>query len=166
MFYLDVYNMFILFSGWLYETIFFFRSMLFIDVYNKFLQNFDSYNYYKYIMSFQDFYFQLVYENLDYSLIFIFLFFKKIKINSNYNYINKKNKINNNFIYRKYTLYAWLEYDYYNDLFNDLSTFKKEKYSLKLSKWILRYFYKKAELHMFYSESLSNKYVNEKRLFV
>jgi hypothetical protein len=106
MFYLDIYNMFILFSGWVYETIFFFRSMFFVDIYNKFLQNFESYNYYKYIMSFQDFYFQLVYENLDYSLIFIFLFLKKIKINSNYIYINKKNKINNNFIFRKYTLYA------------------------------------------------------------
>jgi hypothetical protein len=166
MFYLDVYSMFILFSGWLYELIFFFRFMFFVNIYNKFLQNLKFHKNFKYITSFKDFYFQLAYENKDFSLIFLFLFIKKIKNNKNYDYINNKNKINNNYIYRNYTLYSWLEYDYYNDLFDDLKMFKKENYSFKLSKWILRYFYKKSELYMFYSESLNNKYVNKKRLYI
>jgi hypothetical protein len=166
MFYLDIHNMYILFSGWLYEIIFFFRSMLFVKMYNKFLWCFKFYDYYKYIINFKDFFFQLIYENIEYTLIFIFLFIKKIKYSNNHNYINKKNKINNNFIFRQYTLYVWLEHNYYNDLFKDLKSFEKGKYSLKLSKWILRYFYKKSELYMFYSESLRNNYINNKRLFL
>jgi hypothetical protein len=59
-----------------------------------------------------------------------------------------------------------LEFDYYNDLFDDLDRFEKGNYSLKLSKWILRYNYRKVELHKFYSEALNNKYENKKRLFV
>jgi hypothetical protein len=59
-----------------------------------------------------------------------------------------------------------LEYHFYDDLFDDLKKFKKENYSPKLSKWILRYFYKKAELYMFYSESLNNNYINNKRIFI
>jgi hypothetical protein len=166
MFYLDVYSMSILYSGWLYENIFFFRFMLFVKKYNKLLWFFNFFNNHKYLTSFKDFFLQLTFENIEYSLIFMFVYINKIKIHSKYNYINKKNKIINDFIYRKYTLNAWLEYDFYNDLFNDLSLFEKGNYSPKLSKWILRYFYKKAELYMFYSESLNNKYINNKRLFI
>jgi hypothetical protein len=89
-----------------------------------------------------------------------------MKIKKNYLLLNNTNKISNNFIYRKYMLYTWLEYNYYNDVFNDLKTFKKEIYSPKLNRWILRYFYNKSELYMFYSESLNNKYINKKRLFL
>jgi len=98
--------MFILFSGWLYEIVFFFRFIFFVKIYNKFLENLNFYDYYKYLLSFKDFFFQLMYENIEYSLVFFFFFLKKIKINESYNYINNKNKINNNFIYRNYTLYA------------------------------------------------------------
>lgn len=61
---------------------------------------------YKYLMSFKDFYFQLVSENFEYSLILIIFYINKIKINNNFNFINIKNKINNNYIYRKYMLYT------------------------------------------------------------
>jgi hypothetical protein len=166
MFYLDVYSMLIFLSGWLYETLFFFRSIIFIKIYNKMLKTYNFLDNYKYLMSFKDFYFQLVSENFEYSLILIIFYINKIKINNNFNFINIKNKINNNYIYRKYMLYTWLEHNYYNDLFTDLKFFMKENYSIKLSKWILRYFYKKAELHMFYSESLRNNYVDKKRLFL
>jgi hypothetical protein len=108
--------------------------MNFIELYNKFLYFSNSYNHYKYLMSFKDFFFQLAYENIEYSLIFLFLYINKIKVYNKYNYINKKNKIFNNFIYRKYTLNAWLEYHFYDDLFDDLKKFKKENYSPKLSK--------------------------------
>lgn len=168
MFYLDIYSMFIYLSGLLYEIAFFFRFIFIVKIYNVFSQGFDLHNNYKYIASFKDFYFQLMYENIEYSLIYIFLYIKNIKKNKlNYiNFINKRNQINNNFIYRKYTLNCWLEYSYYNDLFDDLDFFEKENYSPKLSKWILRYFYKKSELYMFYSESLINKYNNKNRLFI
>lgn len=166
MFYLDVYSMLIFLSGWLYETSFFFRSIIFVKIYNKMLKTYNFLDNYKYLMSFKDFYFQLVSENFEYSLILIIFYINKIKINNNINFINIKNKINNNYIYRKYMLYTWLEHNYYNDLFRDLKFFMKENYSIKLSKWILRYFYKKAELHMFYSESLRNNYVDKKRLFL
>jgi hypothetical protein len=85
-------------------------------------------------MSYKDFFFQLVYENIEYSLIFIFLFINKIRIYNKYNYVNKKNKIINNFIYRKYTYESLMEHTYYDDLFDDLVFFKKENYSNKLSK--------------------------------
>jgi hypothetical protein len=166
MFYLDIYSMFILFSGWLYEIIFFHRFMNFINIYNKLLNSYNIYNNYKYLTTFKDFFFQLVYENVEYSLIILFININKIKLYNKYNYINKKHKIFNNFIYRKYTLNAWLEHKFYDDLFDDLIYFEKGSYSLKLSKWILRYFYKKAELYMFYSESLNNNYINNKRLFI
>lgn len=144
---------------------FFFRIINFIKIYNKYIQLFQLYDSYKYIMSFKDFFFQLTYENIEYTLIFIFLNSGKIKKNYNYDFLNKKNEISNNFIYRKYMLYTWLQYDYYSDVFNDLEFFEKENYSIKLSKWILRYFYNKAELHQFYSESFDNKYINKNRLF-
>jgi len=166
MFYLDIYSIHILYSGWLYEIIFFFRYIYYVQIYNKFVHIFNVFNNYKYLISLKDFFFQLFYENIDYSLIFLFFFIKKIKLYNNYRYINIKNKIINNFIYRKYTYNAWLEYTYYNDLFDDLYFFSKENYSNKLSKWILRYFYKNAELYMFYSESLQNRYINNKRLFI
>jgi hypothetical protein len=166
MFYLDIYSMFILYSGWLYEINFFHRFMFFINIYNRFLDSFNFYNNYKYLISLKDFFFQLVYENIEYSLIILFININKIKNYNKYNYINKKHKIFNNFIYRKYTLNSWLEYRFYDDLFEDLMYFEKGNYSLKLSKWILRYFYKKAELHKFYSESLDNNFINNKRLFI
>lgn len=166
MFYLEIYNMFILYSGWLYENLFFFRFMNFVKIYNKFLYFFQFYDYYRYTMNFKDFFFQLVYENIEYSLLYIFIYKKKIEYNNKFNYINIKNKIINNFIYRKYMFYSWLEYDYFNDLFDDLDFFEKGNYSIKLSKWILRYFYKKSELYMFYSESLHNNYKNKKRLLI
>jgi hypothetical protein len=166
MFYLDVNNMMILFSGWLYDILFFSRYMVFIKLYNKIIQFFNFYDYYRYIMNFKDFFFQLVYENIEYSLIYLLIYIKKIKKKENFNYINMKHKINNNFIYRKYMLYAWLENNYYNDLFDNLKFFAKGNYSIKLSKWILRYFYDKSELYMFYSESLRNNYINKNRLFV
>lgn len=165
MFYLDIYSMSILFYGWIYEIALFFRLMIFTNIYNKFLRIFDLYDYYKYLISFKDFFFQLINENIEYSLIFIFLNIKKIKLRKNYLYINNRNKISNNFIYRKYMLYTWLEHNYYRDLFNDLKTFKKDIYSIKLNKWILRYFYEKSELYMFYSESLHNKFINKKCIF-
>jgi hypothetical protein len=80
--------------------------MFFVNIYNKFLQNLKFHKNFKYITSFKDFYFQLAYENKDFSLIFLFLFIKKIKNNKNYDYINNKNRINNNYIYRNYTLYS------------------------------------------------------------
>jgi hypothetical protein len=97
------------------------------------LSIFDLSNYYRYLIGFKDFYFQLVHENLDYVLIFIFIFFKEIRKNSKFNYINKSNLIYNNFVYRKYMSYTRLEYNYYDDLFDDLDTFTKEVYSDKLS---------------------------------
>ena len=166
MFYLDVYNMSILFGGWIYEIIFIYRFMSFVKVYDTYVWRLDFYDYYRYVNCFKDFYFQLVYENLEYSLIFILMNIKKIKNNNEYNFLNRKNKIINNFIYRKYTLYTWLEYSYYDDVFIDLSFFSKGIYSMKLNKWILRNFYKKAELYMFYSESLGNKFINENRVFL
>jgi hypothetical protein len=166
MFYLDVYNMYILFSGWLYEIAFFFRLIILVKIYNKFLHFFKFYNYYKYMLSLKDFFFQLMHENVEYLLVYIFLYSLKIKNSNNFYFLNVKNKINNNFIYRKYMFNSWLEFDYYNDLFDDLDRFEKENYSLKLSKWILRYFYEKSELHRFYSEALNNNYENKKRLFI
>ncbi len=80
--------------------------MNFVEVYNKFLILFNFYDYYKYLISLKDFFFQLIYENIEYSLIFIILFINKIKNKKKFNFINKKNKIMNNFIYRKYTLYT------------------------------------------------------------
>lgn len=166
MFYLDIYNMYILFSGWLYEIAFFFRLMILVKIYNKFLHFFKLYNYYKYMISLKDFFFQLMHENVEYLLVYLYLYSLKIKNSNNFYFLNIKNKINNNFIYRKYMLNSWLEFDYFNDLFDDLDRFEKENYSLKLSKWILRYFYEKSELHMFYSEALNNNYENKKRLFI
>lgn len=166
MFYLDIHSISILFSGWIYEMKFFSNFMKIIKLYNNFLKYFKYYNNYKYLISLKDFFFQLMYENIEYSLYFIFYYVKKNIYNIKYNYINHKNIINNNYIYRKYMSYAWFEHKYYDDLFFDLKKFTKENYSEKLSKWILRYFYKKAELHNFYSESLSNRYINNKRLFI
>jgi len=166
MFYLEIYNIYILFSGWLYEISFFSKLILYVKIYNKILNSFNLYEYYKYVISFKDFFFQLIYENLEFSLIYLFIYTKKIKNNNNYNYLNNKNKINNNFIFRKYVLYTRLEYNYYNDLFDDLDFFEKGNYSIKLSKWILRYFYKKTELYMYYSESLANNYINKNRFFL
>jgi hypothetical protein len=80
--------------------------MNFVKIYNKILPLFDSYNYYRYLISFKDFYFELMIENIDYFLIFIFFNFKKIKIKKNFLLLNKKNQISNNFIYRKYMLYT------------------------------------------------------------
>ena len=134
MFYLEIYNIFILFSGWLYEILFFSRSNFYIKIYNKILNSFNLYDYYKYVISFKDFFFQLICENIEFSLIYIFIYKNKIKKNNNFCYLNNKNKINNNFIFRKYALYTWLEYNYYNDLFDDLAFFEKGNYSIKLSK--------------------------------
>jgi hypothetical protein len=166
MFYLDICSNSILFNGWLYEIMFFSWYLTIVNLYNKFLNFFDFLDNYKYVISFKDFYFQLIHENIEYVLLFIFIFLKKIKINNTFNFINRSNMIYNNFIYRKYTLYTWLEYDYYDNLFDELDTFKKEVYSEKLSQWILRYFYTKAESYQFYSESLNNRYINKKRLFL
>ena len=107
-----------------------------------------------------------MHENVEYLLVYLYLYSLKIKNSNNFHFLNIKNKINNNFIYRKYMFNSWLEFDYYNDLFDDLERFEKENYSLKLSKWILRYFYEKSELHRFYSEALNNNYENKKRLFI
>jgi len=166
MFYLDIYSMSILFSGWLYEIMSFSKFLSIVKIYNKIFNNFKFFDNFKYIVSFKDFFFQLMYENIEYSLCYILFFYKEIKYNMKLNYLNKKDKIFNNFIYRKYMLYTWLEYDYYDDLFIDLDRFSKGNYSLKLSKWILRYFYKKAELHEFYSESIKNKFINKNRFFL
>ena len=163
MFYLDIYNIPILFNGWSYEIMFFHRFMNLVKIYNKF---FNYYYYHKYIISLKDFFFQLIYENVEYFLIYIIINIQKIKKSMSFNFINEKNKIFNNFIYRKYTFDTWLEYDHFDDLFNDLDFFKDGNYSIKLSKWIIRYFYKKSELYMFFSESLQNKYINKKRLLL
>jgi hypothetical protein len=80
--------------------------MNFVNIYNKFLTSFEPHNYYKYITSFKDFYFQLMIENIEFFLIFIFFNLKKIKIKKNFLLLNNKNKISNNFIYRKYMLYT------------------------------------------------------------
>jgi hypothetical protein len=80
--------------------------MNFVKIYNKILVSFDFYDYYKYLISFKDFYFQLMIENIDYFLIFIFFNLKKMKIKKNYLLLNNTNKISNNFIYRKYMLYT------------------------------------------------------------
>jgi hypothetical protein len=80
--------------------------MNFVKIYNKILVSFDLYDYYKYLISFKDFYFQLMIENIDYFLIFIFFNLKKMKIKKNYLLLNNTNKISNNFIYRKYMLYT------------------------------------------------------------
>lgn len=108
--------------------------MRFINKYNNFSLFFKVYNNYKYLISFKDFFFQIFYENIDYVLIYIYIYIYKIKNYNNYKYINKKNKIINNFIYRKYTLSSWLNYAFYDDLFDDLDSFEKEVYSTKLSK--------------------------------
>jgi hypothetical protein len=91
---------------------------------------------YKYLIALKDFYFQLIYENVEYTLLLFFLFIKKIMCNSNNTsgYIEKKDMIKVNFIYRKYTLESWLNYRYYDDLFDTLSTFEKGVYSDKLSR--------------------------------
>ena len=138
----------------------------FSDIYNKLIQLFNFYEYYKYLMSFKDFFFQLMYENVEYCLILIFMNIKKLNISNNFSFLNKRNKIINNFIYRKYMFYTWLEYRYYDDLFDDLIFFEKGAYSEKLSKWILRYFYSKFESQKFYSESLNNNYINKNRIFL
>lgn len=164
MFYLDIYSMNILFSGWIYEILFSFRYMLFVNIYNKFVDLNQPFDNYKFIVSLKDFYFQLIIENIELFLIIMF-FFKK-NLMRNYLFLNKKNKISNNFIYRKYTLFTWLNYNYYNDVFDDLESFCKDLYSEKLNKWILRYFYNRSELYMFYSESLINSYINRKRILL
>lgn len=164
MFYLDINSISILFNGWLYEIMFFSRFMMYTKVFNDFMKFKDLYNYNKYIVSLRDFFFQLMYENVDYVLIFIIMNFNRIYNMVRFNFVNNKNMINYNFIYRKYMAYTWLEYEYYNDVFSDLEKFKSGVYSTKLSKWILRYFYKKAELHEFYSESLVNNYRNKERI--
>ena len=68
MFYLDIYSMSILFSGWIYEVLFFFKFMNFVKINNRILASLDSFNNYKYLISFKDFYFQLMIENIDYFL--------------------------------------------------------------------------------------------------
>ena len=166
MFYLDINSMFILFSGWIYEMSFYSRLVIFSNIYDKLIQLFNFYEYYKYLMSFKDFFFQLMYENVEYCLILIFMNIKKLNISNNFSFLNKRNKIINNFIYRKYMFYTWLEYRYYDDLFDDLIFFEKGAYSEKLSKWILRYFYSKFESQKFYSESLNNNYINKNRIFL
>jgi hypothetical protein len=166
MFYLDIYNLSILSGGWIYEIIFFFKFTLFIETYNKIFNLLKFYDNFKYLASLKDFYIRLGHENIEYCLIFILLNINKIKTNSKFEFINNSNSINYNFIYRKYMLSTWLDYNYYGNLFDDLPFFEKEVYSVFLSKWILRYFYEKAELYMFYSESLHNNYDNNKRLFL
>ena len=166
MFYLNYYNLHLLLNGWFFEIIFFFRFMNFVKIYNHLLNSYNYYDNYKYLIGLKDFFFQLIYENIEYNLLFLLIFLKKINKKYSFNYINKKHKIDNNFIYRKYFLYTWLEFNYYDDLFDDLEFFEKENYSVKLSKWILRYFYEKSELYNFYSESLNNNYINKKRLLL
>lgn len=166
MYYLHFYDLKLLFNGWFSEFITFYRFMNFVKIYNYLLGIYSFFDNYKYLRSFKEFYFQLIYENIEYNLIFILIFYKKIKIFNKFNYINNKHVIDNNFIYRKYMLNTWLEFNYYDDLFDDLDLFVKENYSIKLSKWILRYFYEKAELHNFYTESLTNNYIDKKRLLL
>jgi hypothetical protein len=103
-------------------------------MYNKFINSFNIYSNYKYINSLKDFFFQLIFENVDFLLIIIFLYFKQIKKHNFYLFINQKQKINYNFLYRKYTAYTWLEYMYYDDVFLNLEKFKKENYCPKLNK--------------------------------
>lgn len=166
MFYLHYYNLYLLLNGWFFEIIFFYRFMNFVKIYNYLLNIYNYYDNYKYLISLKDFFFQLIYENIEYNLLFMLIFLKKINNKYSYNYINEKHKIDNNFIYRRYFLYTWLEFNYYDDLFDDLEFFEKENYSVKLSKWILRYFYEKSELYNFYSESLNNNYINKNRLLL
>ena len=89
MFYLDINSMFILFSGWIYEMSFYSRLVIFSDIYNKLIQLFNFYEYYKYIMSFKDFFFQLMYENVEYCLILIFMNIQKLNISNNFSFLNK-----------------------------------------------------------------------------
>lgn len=67
---------------------------------------FNFYKNYKYLISLKDFYFQLIYENVEFFLITIFIFMNKIKNYNYYKFLNQKNIINYNFIYRKYTAYT------------------------------------------------------------
>lgn len=166
MFYLHYYNLNTLLNGWFFEITFFHRFMNLVKIYNHLLNIYNYYENYKYLIGLKDFFFQLIYENIEYNLIFLLIFFNKINKNYKFNYINEKQKIDNNFIYRRYFLHTWLEFDHYDDLFDDLEFFEKGNYSIKLSKWILRYFYEKAELYNFYSESLNNSYINKKRLLL
>lgn len=102
MFYLDVNNVSILFNGWLYEIMFFSRFMVYTKVFNDFIKFKDLYNLNKFVISLKDFFFQLMYENLDYILIFIIMNFDRIYHMIKFNFINKKNIMNYNFIYRRY----------------------------------------------------------------
>ena len=58
----------------------FFSSFLSnVKIYNKFLHLMEFNKNYKYVLGFKDFFFQLIYENADFFLIFMFLYLKKIK---------------------------------------------------------------------------------------
>ena len=125
-----------------------------------------NYKFYKYVVSLKDFFFQLMYENIDYSLVFIILNIKKFNEFFILNSMNIKDKVNYNFLFRLYMLDTWLNYTYYDDLFLELDPFTKGRYNEKLNKWILRYFYGKAELHMFYTESIKNRFINKKGFLI
>jgi hypothetical protein len=113
---------------------FFSRFLGIINMYNKFINLFHFYNNYKYLISLKDFFFQIIYENVDFLLIIIIIFLNKIKNYNYYNFLNKKNIINYNFLFRKYTAYTWLDYHYYDDLFLNLKKFSKGTYCPKLNK--------------------------------
>jgi hypothetical protein len=77
---------------------------MFISFYEKLVKIDDYYKFYKYVVSLKDFFFQLVYENLEYSLIFIILNIKKFNDFFVLNSMNIKDKVNYNFLFRLYML--------------------------------------------------------------
>lgn len=103
------------------------------------------YDDYKYLLYVLDFYFQFIYENIEVSLIFYFLNIDR------YNNLYKKNIYNNlcfyigsNFIYRYYTCNLLLNYNHYDDWFDNRS---------KRDFWIYHDF-KKYENLSFYRDQI------------
>lgn len=102
------------------------------------------YNDYKYYNYVKDLYFNLLYEDVEYNILFFFLNKEKfLDLNyrkNNYFYNNLGSYVGSNFIYRYYTFNILMQFNYYEDWYDN---------RLKFCYWIY-YRFKKYEGKSFY----------------
>lgn len=141
----------------------FLKKTRFFNLLNKSNEIFKIGSYYKvvkYIPLLKNFYFQLLYEDKEYLLLIFFLLMKdnKLFINNSKNFINIKFFFLNNFIYRNYTSLILFDSHYFDNMFNGLDIFKKDKYDKILTPFIYRKNFLNYEHLFFYSLNIKNNF--------
>lgn len=141
----------------------FLKNSRFLNLLNKSNEFFLIGSYYKiikFIPLLKNFYFQLLYEDKEYTLLFFFLFIKENKkfINNSKNFIFIKNFFFNNFIYRHYAVIILYDSRFFDNMFAGLDSFIKEGYDKVLTPFIYRNNYLNYEHLFFYSLNIKNKF--------